>query len=189
MRVGRARLESTHFEDTLVTAPPVPSTPRGAEAGLVDAAVDAAPRPEAVEPEADAEPTPGDELVEVTEEQERVGTLVGERYRITGLIGMGGMGAVYRAEHVHMKKQVALKVLHREMTVLPDVVARFEREAIAAARIEHPNVVQARDFGRLEDGAYYLVLEHVAGESLSHVLQNEEFTIGRSLQAFSSRSD
>jgi serine/threonine-protein kinase len=124
----------------------------------------------------------GDELIPVSDEQERVGTTVGERYRITALIGMGGMGAVYRAEHIHMKKQVALKVLHREMTVLPEVVARFEREAIAAARIEHPNVVQARDFGRLEDGAYYLVLEHVDGETLSHVLEHEEFTIGRSLQ-------
>jgi serine/threonine-protein kinase len=125
---------------------------------------------------------PADELIPVSDEQGRIGTTVGERYRITGLIGTGGMGAVYRAEHVHMKKQVAIKVLHREMTVLPEVVARFEREAIAAARIEHPNVVQARDFGRLEDGAYYLVLEHVDGEPLSHVLRNEQFTIGRSLQ-------
>ena len=100
-----------------------------------------------------------------------VGKTVAERYRITALIGLGGMGAVYRAEHIHMKKTVALKVLHREMTALPEVVARFEQEAVAAARIEHPNVVQARDFGRLEDGAFYLVLDYVEGRSLSDVMQ------------------
>lgn len=122
-----------------------------------------------------------DELIPVSDDEARVGTLVGERYRITELIGTGGMGAVYKAEHVHMRKLVALKVLHREMTIMPDVVARFEREAIAAGRIEHPNVVSARDFGRLEDGAYYLVLEYVEGEPLGYVLRKEQFTIGRSL--------
>ncbi len=100
-----------------------------------------------------------------------VGKTVAERYRITALIGLGGMGAVYRAEHIHMKKTVALKVLHREMTALPEVVARFEQEAVAAARIEHPNVVQARDFGRLDDGAFYLVLDYVEGRCLSEVMQ------------------
>lgn len=109
-----------------------------------------------------------------------VGKTVAERYRITALIGLGGMGAVYRAEHIHMKKTVALKVLHREMTALPEVVARFEQEAVAAARIEHPNVVQARDFGRLEDGAFYLVLDYVEGRSLSDVMQ-DRLPLGRVL--------
>ena len=110
-----------------------------------------------------------------------VGTVVGERYCVTRLIGLGGMGAVYRAEHVHMKKTVALKVLHREMTALPEVVARFEREAIAAGRIEHPNVVQARDFGRLDDGAFYLVLEYVEGRALGDILQEGPLPIERVL--------
>lgn len=110
-----------------------------------------------------------------------IGAVVGERYRVTQKIGVGGMGAVYRAEHVHMKKTVALKVLHREMTALPEVVARFEREAIAAGRIEHPNVVQARDFGRLEDGAFYLVLEYVEGRSLGDVLEEGALPVERVL--------
>ncbi len=112
-----------------------------------------------------------------------VGTLVGERYRVTELIGRGGMGAVYRAEHVHMRKTVALKVLHREMTALDEVVARFEREAIVAGRIEHPNVVGARDFGRLEDGSFYLVLDYVEGRVLDHVLKDsgETFSVERVL--------
>jgi eukaryotic-like serine/threonine-protein kinase len=94
------------------------------------------------------------------------GSVVAERYRIDRLLGTGGMGAVYRAEHLYMKKTVALKVLHREFANVSEVVQRFEREAIAAARIEHPNVTGASDFGKLEDGSYYLVLEYVEGQSL-----------------------
>ncbi len=102
-----------------------------------------------------------------------IGQILAERYRVTRLLGSGGMGAVYRAEHVHMRKAVALKVLHREMTAMPEVVARFEREAVAAARIEHPNVAGALDFGQLEDGAFYLVLEYIEGHSLSAALDAE----------------
>src|SRR5512142_421993 len=94
-----------------------------------------------------------------------IGQLVGERYRVESLLGVGGMGSVYRATHVHMRKTVALKVLHPEMTRLPEVVARFEREAIAASRIEHINVAAATDFGRFADGTFDVVLEFVQDES------------------------
>jgi len=102
-----------------------------------------------------------------------VGTLLADRYRIDQLLGEGGMGQVYRAEHVHMRKAVALKVLHRELTVQAEIVARFEREAVAAARIEHPNVAAATDFGRLADGSFYLVLEFVEGKSLTKLMATE----------------
>ena len=95
-----------------------------------------------------------------------VGTTVAGRYRVERLLGTGGMGAVYCAEHVHMRKAVALKVLHKEFLGVNEVVARFEREAIAAGRIEHPNVAPATDFGKLEDGSFYLVLEYIDGKSL-----------------------
>ena len=75
------------------------------------------------------------------------------------------MGAVYQAEHTHIHKRLAVKVLHPEMSRLPEVVARFEREAMAAAHIEHPNVAAATDFGKLEDGSFFLVLEYVEGRS------------------------
>ncbi len=101
-----------------------------------------------------------------------IGTVVADRYRVEALLGAGGMGAVYRAEHVHMKKQVALKLLHPSMTARAEAVARFEREAVAAARIEHPNVAGAKDFGRLEDGSFYLVLEYVKGKSLRRWLKS-----------------
>ena len=69
------------------------------------------------------------------------------------------MGRVYLAEHVLMRKRLAIKVLHRELTTMTEVVARFEREAMAAANIDHPNVAAANDFGKLQDGAVVLVLE------------------------------
>jgi serine/threonine protein kinase len=99
-----------------------------------------------------------------------LGSILAGRYRIEELVGSGGMGAVYRAEHVHMRKAVAVKVLHKEMTAFPEVVARFEREAVAGGRIEHPHVVSASDFGQLEDGSFYLVLEFVEGQSLAKLV-------------------
>jgi serine/threonine protein kinase len=99
------------------------------------------------------------------------GTIIAERYRIDALLGEGGMGKVYSAEHVHMRKQVAIKVLHPEMSTTPEVVARFEREAVAAGKITHPNVAAATDFGRLEDRSFFLVLEYVKGVDLRAVLR------------------
>ncbi|HPB95989.1 MAG TPA: serine/threonine-protein kinase, partial [Polyangiaceae bacterium] len=100
-----------------------------------------------------------------------VGELLSGRYRIEAELGSGGMGAVYRAEHTLMRKRVAIKVLHPEMTQHTEVVERFEREAMAAAHIEHPNVAAATDFGKLENGSFFLVLEYVEGASLRDVLQ------------------
>src|SRR5512138_1823705 len=81
----------------------------------------------------------------------RLGSVLADRYHIQALIGEGGMGRVYAGEHVLMHKRVAIKVLHRELTTLRDVVQRFEREAMAAANIDHPNVATATDFGHLPD--------------------------------------
>ncbi len=92
--------------------------------------------------------------------------IVAERYRTLRLLGMGGMGAVWLVEHAHLRKRFALKVLRKEMCQNPEVVARFEREAMAAAHIGHPHVAEATDFGRLADGSFFLVLEFVEGMSL-----------------------
>jgi serine/threonine-protein kinase len=107
----------------------------------------------------------------VVETDSHVGQVLADRYRIVKLLGSGGMGSVYRAEHVHMKKPVAVKILHRHMTTNAEVVARFEREAVAAGRIEHPNVAAATDFGKAADGSFYLALEYVEGKSLGDVIE------------------
>ncbi len=111
----------------------------------------------------------------------RIGTLLAERYRIDALVGEGGMGKVYSAEHVLMRKRLAVKVLRRELTSVPEVVARFEREAMAAGNIEHPNVAGATDFGKLDDGAIFLVLEFVSGHSLRDEIARGPLTVDRAL--------
>src|SRR5262249_35304053 len=98
-----------------------------------------------------------------------IGTVIGERYEITGQIGAGGMAAVYRAEHSLLHKPVAIKLLHRELDQDEQVAPRFEREAIAAARLDHPNCVSITDFGRTADGRMYLVMEYLEGTSLSRL--------------------
>jgi serine/threonine-protein kinase len=110
-----------------------------------------------------------------------VGVVLSGRYLIERVIGQGGMGAVYLAEHMHMHKRLAVKVLHGEMSRLPEVVARFEREAMAAAHIEHPNVASATDFGKLEDGSFFLVLEYVEGRSLREAIAEASLDCGSAL--------
>jgi eukaryotic-like serine/threonine-protein kinase len=110
-----------------------------------------------------------------------VGQVVSGRYRVRELIGEGGMGAVYLAEHTHMRKRVALKLLHAEMSKDEEVLARFRREAEAAARVEHPNVATATDFGQTEDGSFFLVLEYVEGTSLRANIDKGPIPSGRGL--------
>ncbi|MGO9833565.1 MAG: serine/threonine-protein kinase [Polyangiaceae bacterium] len=99
-----------------------------------------------------------------------VGDVVADRYRIDAVLGEGGMGVVYRAEHLHLRKVHALKVLLPEWSSMPEVVARFEREAVAAGNIQSPHVVAATDFGRLPGGSFFLVMEYVNGRTLRTVL-------------------
>ncbi|HSC88452.1 MAG TPA: serine/threonine-protein kinase [Polyangiaceae bacterium] len=110
-----------------------------------------------------------------------IGTVLSDRYRVDSLLGEGAMGRVYLAEHVLMRKRVALKVLHPELTAVPEIVQRFEREARAAAHIEHPNVAAGTDFGRLPDGSVFLVLEYVEGRALSEAIAEGPMAVGRAL--------
>ncbi len=105
-----------------------------------------------------------------------IGQVISDRYRIRELIAMGGMGAVYRGDHLLLKKRIAIKLLHPETENLPELVKRFEREAIAGAHIQHPNVATATDFGKLSDGSYFLILEYVKGSTLHEVLEKGPLT-------------
>lgn len=112
---------------------------------------------------------------------DRTGQLISGRYRICSLVGEGGMGAVYVAEHTHMRKRFALKLLHADMAENQEVLARFRREAEAAAHVEHPNIVAATDFGQTDDGAFFLVLEYVDGITLRSTLASGPFSTVRAL--------
>ncbi|HXJ66359.1 MAG TPA: serine/threonine-protein kinase, partial [Actinomycetota bacterium] len=98
----------------------------------------------------------------------RPGSQVAE-YRIERLIGRGGMGVVYQAEHVHLGKHVALKVLPTEYMEDPDFRSRFEREARLAASLEHPNIVPVTDAGEFE-GELWIAMRYVDGTDLREVL-------------------
>ena len=100
----------------------------------------------------------------------RIGSTVADRYIIEGVLGEGGMGAVYLVQHKSLRKKLALKLLHPEYVRNPTVLARFEREAVAAAHLSHPNVASASDFGRTDDGHFFLVLEYIEGRELREVL-------------------
>ena len=109
------------------------------------------------------------------------GAVIGERYRIIKLLGEGATGTVYAAEHIPLRKKVAVKILHPELTDTPEGVARFEREAMATSRIEHPNVAAAVDFGKFADGSMYLALEYVEGLSLRDEIAKGPLGVQRSL--------
>ena len=102
-----------------------------------------------------------------------LGMLIGERYRIIDRLGEGGMGLVFRGEHVMMKKPVAIKLLHRELGNVDDATKRFEREAQSASRLSHPSIVGVTDFGRSDTGELFLVMEYVPGAQLGeHLAKN-----------------
>ncbi|HZR10780.1 MAG TPA: protein kinase [Myxococcales bacterium] len=103
-----------------------------------------------------------------------IGETVAGRFRIEELIGQGGMGKVYRARHLALDRLVCLKMLRPALLEDPTVVGRFEREAMAASRLNHPNSIQVLDFGRNPaDGALYIVMEYVQGKDLREVLRDE----------------
>ena len=111
-----------------------------------------------------------------------VGEILADRYRLDELIGGGGMGDVYRAEHVMMKKTVAVKVLRPDIAHQENVVERFRREAQAAGNIDHPNVCAATDFGRTENDSFYLVMEFVEGRTLKDVIEKDgELSVDRTI--------
>lgn len=96
-----------------------------------------------------------------------IGTLAAGRYRVMKLLGEGGMGQVYLAEHVAIEKRVALKVLRAEYAAKGEIVTRFQQEAISASRIKHPNVLDVFDFGQLDNGCFYLAMEFLEGNDLA----------------------
>jgi len=102
------------------------------------------------------------------------GAVLDGKYRIGHIIGQGGMGAVYQARHVGTERPVAVKVLLASLVRSPDAVERFRREARAAGRLRHPNIVDVTDFGiaQIADQAVaYLVMEYLEGSTLRRVLE------------------
>jgi serine/threonine-protein kinase len=103
-----------------------------------------------------------------------VGKVLGERFQVHEQIGQGASGTIYRGEHVTLRRKVALKVLHAELSRDDLAVERFRREATTVAEIDNEHIVEIHDFGRTPDGRLYLAMELLEGETLDGVLEKEK---------------
>jgi serine/threonine-protein kinase len=104
---------------------------------------------------------------------EHVGQIIADKYRLLNLLGAGGMGAVYEAEHVFTKRRVALKRMHSSIAQSKHAAERFMRESQAPSSIGHPGIVQVLDGGVESDGSLYLVLELLEGVSMREALDED----------------
>jgi serine/threonine-protein kinase len=105
---------------------------------------------------------------------ERIGTVVGNRYKLLSLLGEGGMGFVFLADDVKAGGRVALKLLKRDVSDDEVVLARFEREAVAMQALAHEHIVAALGYGKSPEGDMCLVMEHIEGETLRTMLKRLE---------------
>jgi serine/threonine protein kinase len=96
-----------------------------------------------------------------------LGKTIGGRYRVRGILGEGGMGTVFEAEHIALGRSVAVKVLHATQAAKKGAIRRFHQEARAAGAIGHPNICGVIDLGTLDDGSPYIVMERLVGETLA----------------------
>src|SRR6185436_14962136 len=101
------------------------------------------------------------------------GTVIGDTYRITRLIGIGGMGAIYEAAHLGVGRRVAVKMMSKELAAHPEALARFRREVKVTTELAHAHIVDVFDFGASPTGEPYLVMEYLDGEDLEQALERE----------------
>lgn len=99
-----------------------------------------------------------------------LGTTIAERYRVDELLGLGGMGAVFRGRHLGLERDVAIKVLHAELTRDPELSSRFEREAHSASRLDHPNCLAVTDVGTTPNGLKFMVMQLLEGVELAEMM-------------------
>ena len=107
-----------------------------------------------------------------------IGTTVG-KYKITGLLGKGGMAEVYKGWQENLDRDVAIKMMHAFLAERSDFLARFQREAKAMAALSHPNIVGVYDFDSYDKDTYYLVMEYISGGTLKELLEGLAAENGR----------
>ncbi|GMV14786.1 MAG: hypothetical protein AMXMBFR56_30100 [Polyangiaceae bacterium] len=121
----------------------------------------------------------GVQLLEI--QDPRIGTTIAGRYVVEDVIGEGGMATVYRAKHRLSDRHVAIKIMNQELARNPVIQERFRREAKAAQKIAHPNIIEILDQGETGDGSLYLVMELLEGETLADVVERGKVPMERTL--------
>jgi len=111
-----------------------------------------------------------------SQESALIGRTIAGKYVVEAFLGGGAMGAVYRAKQTALDKTVAIKVMHRELAQESSYAARFQREARAASRLDHPNSLRVMDFGQEPDGLLYIAMEYVEGRDL-YTLMREDWPL------------
>ncbi len=102
-----------------------------------------------------------------------IGQVLCDKYEVRSVLGAGSMGVVYRATHLNLGNDLAIKVLRRRLVSDKNVVRRFKQEARAASRLRHPNTIQILDFGEFDDGELFMAMELVDGRDLAMLIQQE----------------
>jgi serine/threonine-protein kinase len=112
-----------------------------------------------------------------------VGNILDKRYKILEILGSGGMGSVFKARHIYLERDVAIKVVRPDLLVMAEIKKRFLREARAISMVAHENIVEILDFGVSETGVYYLVMEYLKGRDLYRYIEEQKtITIDEFLQ-------
>ncbi|MGE0398540.1 MAG: protein kinase [Kofleriaceae bacterium] len=110
---------------------------------------------------------------QVTKSLKLVGRVLGDKFKLTACIGIGGSGAVYKADQMALGRTVAVKILNEDLSADSRMIKRFRDEAMSASRLNHPNCVSIIDYGQSNDGLLYLAMEYVKGPTLTQLLVNE----------------
>jgi serine/threonine protein kinase len=109
------------------------------------------------------------------------GRMIADRYLVEARLGRGGMGALYRAHDTTLDRRVAVKVLNPALVAEPTVAQRFDREALAISRLDHPNVVRVFDAGAMPDGGKFIVMQLLEGRELREVIAEGPLTPARAV--------
>lgn len=124
-------------------------------------------------PEPPSAPEQDDDKPRATKDAPLVGRLLQGRYRVLDVIAKGGMGLVYDAIHIGLRRRVAIKTLRAQYAHSKTAISRFQNEAAISGRFGHPNIVEVYDLGELEDGTPYLVMERLEGETVTERLARD----------------
>ncbi len=116
----------------------------------------------------------GELIDDLARAQRMVGRILDDKFRLRSCIGIGGSGAVYKADQIALGRTVAIKILREDLAADARLVKRFQDEALAASRLNHPNTVSIIDYGQTPDGLLYLVMEHLRGPTLTYLLARQK---------------